>query len=72
MDATLQTAGRAMLVTTIVLSTGFLGFVMSSMVNLTNFGILVAFAITMAFLADVLLAPALLALVDRRDAPPTA
>ena len=63
-DATLQTAGRAMMITTIVLSVGFSGFVMSSMVNLANLGLLVAFAITAAFFADVLLAPALLALVD--------
>jgi predicted RND superfamily exporter protein len=54
-----------MLITTIVLSTGFLGFVLSSMHNLTNLGILVSFAIVTAFFADVLLAPALLALVDR-------
>jgi predicted RND superfamily exporter protein len=63
-DETLQTAGRAMLITTIVLSTGFLGFVLSSMHNLTNLGILVSFAISTAFFADVLLAPALLALFD--------
>ena len=62
---TLLTTGRAMLITTIVLSTGFLGFVLSSMHNLTNLGILVSFAIVTAFFADVLLAPALLALVDR-------
>ena len=61
---TLHTAGRAMLITTIVLSTGFAGFMLSSMHNLTNLGILVAFAIVMAFLADVLLAPALLAMLD--------
>ncbi len=69
-EATLLTAGRAMLVTTLVLSVGFLGFLMSSMVNLSNFGLLVAFAISAAFFADVLLAPALLALVDRRGPTP--
>jgi predicted RND superfamily exporter protein len=66
--ATLHTAGRAMLITTIVLSVGFLGFVLSSMNNLSNLGGLVAFAITSALFADVLLAPALLALVERRHA----
>ena len=65
-EKTLLTAGRAMLITTIVLSVGFLGFVMSSMGNLRNLGVLVAFATTTAFFADVLLAPALLALFDRR------
>lgn len=64
-ETTLLTAGRAMLITTVVLSTGFLGFVLSSMHNLTNLGILVSFAVVTAFLADVLLAPALLALFDR-------
>jgi predicted RND superfamily exporter protein len=61
---TLHTAGRAMLITTIVLSTGFLGFVLSSMNNLANMGLLVSFTITTAFFSDVLLAPALLALFD--------
>ena len=66
-QATLLSTGRAMLITTCVLTLGFLGFVLSSMQNLVNLGILVGFAITMALAADVLLAPALLALVD--DAP---
>ena len=63
-QTTLRTTGRAMLITTIVLSAGFLGFVLSSMNNLTNLGILVSFAIVTAFVADVLLAPALLELFD--------
>ena len=65
--STLQTAGRAMLITTIVLSTGFAGFVMSSMTNLMSMGILVGFAISTAFFADVLLAPALLAIADHEE-----
>jgi predicted RND superfamily exporter protein len=64
-ETTLLTAGRAMLITTVVLATGFLGFVLSSMHNLANLGILVSFAVVTAFFADVLLAPALLALFDR-------
>jgi hypothetical protein len=71
-ETTLLTAGRAMLITTIVLSAGFLGFVLSSMHNLTNLGILVSFAVVMAFFADVLLAPALLALFDRDAHEPLA
>ncbi len=70
-STTLLTTGRAMLITTFVLSAGFLGFVMSSMHNLTNLGILVSFAIVTAFLADVLLAPALLAIFDRDRDPQT-
>ena len=66
---TLDTAGQAMLVTTLVLSLGFLSFALSSMQNLRNFGLLVAFAISMAFLADVLLAPALVRVATRRSGP---
>ena len=65
-ETTLLGTGRAMLITTVVLATGFLGFILSSMHNLTNLGILVSFAITAAFFADVLLAPALLALFDQK------
>ena len=70
-ETTLLGAGRAMLITTVVLSTGFLGFVLSSMHNLTNLGILVSFAIVTAFFADVLLAPALLALFDKDRRKPS-
>ena len=69
-ETTLLTTGRAMLITTVVLSTGFLGFVLSSMHNLTNLGILVSFAVVTAFFADVLLAPALLPLFDRDTKSP--
>ena len=58
--ATLRTTGQALLFTSIVLSLGFFIYVFSDLNNLTNFGILTAFAIVMAFLADVLLAPALM------------
>lgn len=57
---TLRTTGQALLFTSIVLSLGFFIYVFSDLSNLSNFGILTAFAIAMAFLADVLLAPALM------------
>jgi hypothetical protein len=60
---TLETAGRAMLVTTLVLSCGFLIFTLSSMNNIFNFGMLTAFAIGVALLADFLLAPALMQVI---------
>jgi predicted RND superfamily exporter protein len=69
---TLHTAGRAMLVTTLVLTIGFLVFTLSSMQNLRNFGLLVGFAISTAFLADVLLAPALVRVAIGEDAPTAA
>ena len=60
---TLQSTGQALLFTSIVLSLGFFIYVFSALNNLTNFGALTAFAILMAFAADVLVAPALMAWV---------
>jgi hydrophobe/amphiphile efflux-3 (HAE3) family protein len=65
---TLHTTGRAMLVTTIVLSIGFFIFVFADMNNLFNFGLLTAFTILMALLADYLVAPALMVLVNPKIA----
>jgi predicted RND superfamily exporter protein len=62
-QGTLQTTGRAMLFTTLVLAAGFFIFMLSSLRPLTEFGFLTGFAIAVAFLADVLLAPALLVVV---------
>jgi len=58
---TLLSAGRAMLITSIVLATGFFLYMFSTMSNLFNFGLLTGFTIIMALLADFLLAPALMA-----------
>jgi hypothetical protein len=63
---TLQTTGRAMLVTTVVLSIGFFIFAFATMSNVRNFGLLTGFTIVMALLADYLLAPALMVVVNRR------
>jgi len=63
---TLQTTGRAMLVTTVVLSTGFFIFVFASMKNLFNFGLLTAFTILAALAADYFVAPALMVVVHRK------
>ena len=62
---TLHTTGRAMLVTTIVLSLGFLIFVFATMKNLFNFGLLTAFTILMALVADYFVAPALMVVINR-------
>ncbi|MDX2469532.1 MAG: MMPL family transporter [SAR324 cluster bacterium] len=66
-EKTLFTAGRAMLITSLVLTTGFLLFLFATLNNLINFGLLTAFTIVMAFLSDILLAPALLTLAKGRD-----
>jgi len=65
---TLQTTGRAMLVTTVVLSVGFFIFSFATMSNVRNFGLLTGFTITMALLADYLLAPALMVLANKKKA----
>ena len=67
---TLNTTGRAMLVTTVVLSIGFFIFVFADMNNLFNFGLLTSFTILMALLADYLVAPALMVLVNPGPAAP--
>ncbi|MBW2233250.1 MAG: MMPL family transporter [Deltaproteobacteria bacterium] len=63
---TLATTGRAILFTSIVLCAGFASFASSSMANLVTTAILTCFAIAAAFVADVLLAPALMVLVSPR------
>ncbi len=67
---TLHTTGKAMLVTTCVLSIGFFTFMLSEMNNLFNFGLLTGFALLMALLADYLIAPALMVLLNKKIKPP--
>ncbi|TDI96901.1 MAG: patched family protein [Deltaproteobacteria bacterium] len=64
---TLRTTGRALLFTTLVLAAGFFIYMFSSMNNLSDFGFLTGFCLLVAFLADILLAPALMVLVRRRS-----
>jgi predicted RND superfamily exporter protein len=63
---TLTTTGRAMLVTSVVLSIGFFIYMFASMHNLFNFGLLTGITIITALLADYFVAPALMALVHRK------
>ncbi len=65
---TLHSTGRAMLVTTIVLSLGFFIFAFATMNNVTNFGLLTGFTIIMALVADYLIAPALMVVVNKPKA----
>ncbi len=62
---TLHTTGRAMLVTSCVLSIGFFIFMFATMVNLIHFGFLTGLAIILALLADYFIAPALLVVIYR-------
>ena len=65
---TLASTGQALLFTSLVLSTGFFIFTLASLNNLFFFGLLTGLAILLAFLADLILAPALMALVVGRRA----
>ena len=62
---TLMTTGSALLFTTLVLSSGFLVMTTSYMWNITAFGMVSAFAAMIAFAADIVLSPALMALATR-------
>ena len=66
---TLLTTGRAMIVTTIVLSFGFFVFMGASMSNIFNFGLLTGIAIIIAVLADFFLVPAIMKVIvhNKRD-----
>ena len=64
---TLDTSGRAMVTTSIVLCLGFSILMLSSMHNITNFGLLIALTIFMALVADFLLAPAIMIFLHRRQ-----
>ncbi len=64
---TLQTTGRALLFTSIVLTAGFLTYTFATMGNLVNLGVFTSFAVVTAFLADLLIAPPLLKLVAARS-----
>ncbi|MFH1491078.1 MAG: efflux RND transporter permease subunit, partial [Pseudomonadota bacterium] len=67
-ERTLRTSGRAMLVTSIVLSIGFFIYMFASMRNFYYFGLLTGITIITALLADFLLAPALMALIRHPEA----
>ena len=60
-DHTLQSTGQALLFTSCVLSCSFLVYTQSYMLNMYAFGVVISSAIAVAFLADVTLAPALVA-----------
>ena len=67
---TLETTGSALLFTSIVLGCGFSVMMLGYMDNVADFARLATFATVVAFLADVVLAPALLVLVTGEKALP--
>ena len=66
-EETMHSTGRALLFTSIVLTSGFAVLLLSEMLNLRQVGALTSFAIVMAFLLDVTVTPALLVLTHRRE-----
>jgi hypothetical protein len=66
---TLETTGQALLFTSIVLALGFAIYTQAYLNNLFNFGFLTSITIVFAFLADLVLAPALLVRIFGRREP---
>jgi len=65
-EQTFFTTGKAMMITTIVLSLGFYAYMMANMISVQNFGLLTGSVIVLALLADLLLAPALMIVAAKR------
>lgn len=65
-EQTFFTTGKAMVITTIVLSLGFYSYMMAKMVSVQNFGLLTGSVILLALLADLLLAPALMIVASKK------
>jgi hypothetical protein len=68
---TLETTGQALLTTSLVLATGFSVFLFATMPTLQTFGFITTLAILLAFIADILVAPALVTLSTRNRKRPT-
>ena len=64
-EKTLTSTGRALLLTTIVLSSGFFIFTISTINNLISLGLINGLTIIVALLGDILLAPAMMTLIYR-------
>ena len=62
---TMRTTGRALLFTTLALTAGFSLFASSQLLTVKTFGYLTALVVFLAFVLDLFLSPALLALVYR-------
>jgi len=63
---TFLTTGKAMVITSIVLSLGFYAYMMAQMISVQNFGLLTGTVILFALLADLFLAPSLMIIAAKR------
>lgn len=70
-EQTLLTSGRAMMFTSIILTSGFLIYCFSFLNNLNYFGLFTALTIIFAFFADCLVSPALIAVLFKTTVPTT-
>ena len=62
---TLHSTGRAILITSMVLSSGFLVFMFASMTNLFNFGLITGITVVVAMVTNLVLTGALMKLVNK-------
>jgi len=69
---TLESTGRALLITSSALAGGFFVFMLASMKNVQAFGFITGCTIIAALLADLMLSPALLTLVEKSASRPFA
>jgi len=65
---TLLGVGRALIITSLVLATGFFILMCSSLKNLLNFGFFTGLTVLIALLADLILTPALLIMINPKRA----
>lgn len=63
---TFLSTGKAMLITSIILSLGFFVYIASSMISIQNFGILTGAVILFALLSDLVIAPAMMIVVAKK------
>ena len=64
-EHTMTGTGRALVATSVVLSLGFFVYMFATLSNLINFGILAGGAILIALISNIILGPALLALITK-------
>jgi len=64
-EMTMSGTGRALVATSIVLSLGFFVYMLASLSNLFNFGLLAGGAIIIALISNIILGPALLTLITK-------
>jgi predicted RND superfamily exporter protein len=66
---TVNSTGRAIFITSIVLSSGFFVFMFASMTNLYNFGLITGFVVLVAMAADLILVGAMMKLIINPNKP---